>query len=58
MPSLMDRLGGFARSSQGKSLMQKATERFTGGAGGSGRGSGRGKSAARKTGRGGKRKGR
>jgi hypothetical protein len=53
MPSMFDRLGSFARSSQGKSLIQKATERFTGGD--SGRSSGR-SSAARKSARRGRRK--
>ena len=37
MPSLIDRVTRFARSPQGKSLIGKATERFSGGSQAKGR---------------------
>ena len=41
MPSLINRVTRFARSSQGKSLIQKATDRFSGGSKPKARGKGR-----------------
>jgi hypothetical protein len=49
MPSLFDRVNRFARSPQGKSLIQKASERFSGGSKQQGRG--KGKQAGRRRGR-------
>jgi hypothetical protein len=46
MPSLIDRVTRFARSPQGKSLIQKATDRISGGSE-----KGRGKPPARRRGK-------
>jgi hypothetical protein len=48
MPSLIDRVTRFTRSPQGKSLIQKATDRLSGGSKPKGRG--KGKPAGRRRG--------